>query len=82
MSLEMAVEAVEAEAVRGQNAKLAALSSSSNFSVTPGPPPSQNGKGVFLSQRFGLACSAELMTALQVAPQHPTTTPIARTALG
>ena len=44
MSLEMAIEAVEAEAVRGQNAKLATLASPSNLSVTPGPPVSQNGK--------------------------------------
>jgi hypothetical protein len=44
MSLEMAIEAVEAEVVHGQNAKLATLASSSNLSVTPGPPVSQNGK--------------------------------------
>jgi hypothetical protein len=44
MSLEMAIEAVEAEAVRGQNAKSATLASSSNRSVTPAPPVSQSGK--------------------------------------
>jgi hypothetical protein len=44
MSLEIAIEAVEAEAVREQNAKLAALVSSSSLSVTLGPPGSQKGK--------------------------------------
>ena len=34
-SLEMAIEAVEAKAVRGQSAKLATLASSSNRLVTP-----------------------------------------------
>jgi hypothetical protein len=44
MSLEMAIEAVEADAVRGQNAKSATLARSSNLSVTPDPPASQSGK--------------------------------------
>ena len=44
MSLEMAIEAVEAEAVRRQNANLATPASSSNRSVRPAPPVSQNGK--------------------------------------
>ena len=43
-SLEMAIEAVEAKAVRGQSAKLATLASSSNRLVTPAPPVSQGGK--------------------------------------
>jgi hypothetical protein len=46
-SLEVAIEAVEAEAVRRQNAKLATLATSSlraNVSVTSGPPVSQNGR--------------------------------------
>jgi hypothetical protein len=42
MSLEMAIEAVEAEAVREQNAKLAPLRAS--VSVTPSPPANQNGE--------------------------------------
>jgi hypothetical protein len=44
MSLEMAIEAVEAEAVGRQGTKLATLVSSSNRSATPAPPVSQNGK--------------------------------------
>jgi hypothetical protein len=46
MSLEMAIEAVEAEAVRKQNAKLALAGSSfrANVSVNPGPPVRQNGR--------------------------------------
>jgi hypothetical protein len=47
MSLEMAIEAVEAEAVRKQDAKLAMLAGSSlraNVSLTPGPPVRQNGR--------------------------------------
>jgi hypothetical protein len=43
-SLEMAIEAAEANSVRGENAKLATLASSSNRSVRPAPPVSQNGK--------------------------------------
>jgi hypothetical protein len=46
MSLEMAIEAVEAEAVRKQNAKLELAGSSlrANVSVNPGPPVRQNGR--------------------------------------
>ena len=46
MSLEMAIEAVEAEAVREQSAKLATLATSplrAGVSVTPSPPANQNG---------------------------------------
>ena len=41
MALEMAIEAVEAEAVREQSAKLATLVSSR---LTPSPPENQNGE--------------------------------------
>src|SRR5712691_10698363 len=47
MSLEMAIEAVEAETVCEQNAKLATLATSplrANVSVTPSPPATQNGE--------------------------------------
>ena len=47
MSLKMAIEAVEAEAVRKQGAKLAMPAGSSlraNVSLTPGPPVRQNGR--------------------------------------
>jgi hypothetical protein len=44
MSLEEAIEAVEAKAVRGQDAKSATIARSSNRSVTPAPPGSQSGK--------------------------------------
>jgi hypothetical protein len=47
MSLEMAIEVVEAEAVREQNAKLATPASSSlraRLSVAPSPPANQNGE--------------------------------------
>jgi hypothetical protein len=47
MSLEMAIEAVEAEAVLEQNAKLAPLATLSlraSVSVTPSPPANQNGE--------------------------------------
>jgi predicted ester cyclase len=47
MSLKMAIEAVEAEAVRKQNAKLAMLAGSflrANVSLTPGSPVRQNGR--------------------------------------
>ena len=44
MSLEMAIEAVEAEAVRRQNANLATPASSPNRSAVPVRPVSQNGK--------------------------------------
>jgi hypothetical protein len=47
MALETAIEAVEAKAVRAQNAKLATLVGSSaraNVPVTPGPLDSQKGK--------------------------------------
>jgi len=41
MALEIAIEAVEAEAVREQSAKLATLASSR---LTPSPPENQNGE--------------------------------------
>ena len=44
MSLEFAIEAAEAKAVRGQDAMSATLVRSSNRSVTPVPPVSQSGK--------------------------------------
>ena len=47
ISLKIAIEAVEAEAVRKQYAKLATLAGSSlraNVSLTPGPPVRQNGR--------------------------------------
>jgi hypothetical protein len=47
MSLEMAIETVEAEAVHEQNAKLPTLATSSlraSVSVTPSPPANQNGE--------------------------------------
>ena len=47
ISLKIAIEAVEAEAVRKQYAKLATLAGSSlraNVSLTPGPPGRQNGR--------------------------------------
>ena len=47
MSLKMAIEAVEAEAVRKEGAKLAMPAGSSlraNVSLTPGPPVRQNGR--------------------------------------
>ncbi len=44
MSLEEAIEAVEAKAVRGQDAMSATLVRASNRSVTPAPSVSQSGK--------------------------------------
>jgi hypothetical protein len=47
MSLEMAIEAVEAEAVREQNARLATLATSplhASASITPSLPANQNGE--------------------------------------
>jgi hypothetical protein len=44
MSLEMAIEAVEAEAVRRQKANLATNATSSNCSAMPAPAVSQNGR--------------------------------------
>ena len=44
MSLEMAIEAVEAKAVRGQKAHLATVAVRVNVPVTPGPLESQKGK--------------------------------------
>jgi hypothetical protein len=47
MSLQMAIEAVEADAVREQNAKLATPATFSlrpRFSVVPSPPANQNGE--------------------------------------
>ena len=44
MSLEMAIEAVEAEAVRRKKANLATAATSSNYSAMPAPPVSENGK--------------------------------------
>jgi hypothetical protein len=84
MSLEMAIEAVEAEAVREQSAKLATLATfppRTSVSVTPSPPANQNGE-----VRHSLASSAELMTAPQVAaklcPTIARTAPIAGDPLG
>ena len=44
MSLEMAIEAVEADAVRRQRANSATTATSSSRSAMPAPPVSQNGK--------------------------------------
>jgi hypothetical protein len=64
MSPEMAIEAVEAEAVRGQNAKLAALQFLQFFSLGP---PASRGKARRSLATLELACSVELTMALQVA---------------
>ena len=73
MALEAAIEAVEAKAVRGQNASLATLASSFNRSAMPAPPVSQNGKvRLSLATLWGGCLRRAILT----------TTPIARVALG
>jgi hypothetical protein len=62
MSLEMAIKAVEAEAVREQNAKLATHATSplrASVSVTPSPPANQNSQARHsLATLWGILCRA------------------------
>jgi hypothetical protein len=89
MSLEMAIEAVEAEAVREQNVRLATLATSrlrAGASITQACRRTKMAKCVILSRHSGLVSSVEPTTEPQVAakrcPTRARTAPLAGDALG